>query len=542
MTGDLFAAVTRVISEPMLLIDLSGEVVAFNAVARRTFTGVVPEASVYDLVTNPKQDVHDQLHRWRRTFDPSVGTLTFTGPDGVRVRCRCYGGRADWMAAGRPAVQVRAIPVDGRDRFVQLNDRFTRESRLRRRAEGERDLSLLQEQRTRERLVRLHTLGSALALASSLREVAEVVMGTVPVATEAMGAVLGLRPEPILPEAAWPGPAGTWDLEPWIDLDRPEARALAEVTRPTTIGIPERPLGRFAPALADIDHVALCRPVWSGGEPIGVLALAVPPGSSLSPHDEHLASVALQVGQALARAGMFEREHRLALRLQRSLLPDDPGADGLDAAARYAPGSALTEVGGDFYDLFELPGGPVALVIGDVAGHGLPEASVMSELRSALRAIAIGLGEQPPEVLSELARYVDRYLPAALATVCYLVYDRETRRLLYTNAGHVPPLIVRAGGGTELLRGALEPPLGAPWDQGYASAEAVVEPGDTLLLYTDGVVERRDEALDAGIERLRRDAAVAPGLTVEELCDVLVTDKLSTAYPDDRAILTLRFP
>ncbi|MFI0722345.1 SpoIIE family protein phosphatase [Streptomyces sp. NPDC021224] len=258
-------------------------------------------------------------------------------------------------------------------------------------------------------------------------------------------------------------------------------------------------------------------------------------------------------------ARLYRREHERALILQRSLLPpDDPEAAGLDIACRYLPGSMETEVGGDWFDVIELPGHRTALVVGDVMGRGLRAAVAMGELRTAVRTLAM-LDLEPGEVLSALDEVVrglgaptpGRTRRAAakergdsdltevyLATCVYVVYDAVTRRCTIANAGHLPPAVVEPGEQPMLL----ELPRGVPLGVGgepFEESEVELGEGALLALYTDGLVESRNLPLDEGLDAFRS-SLDGPERPLEDICDhVLAT--LDTAHgEDDIALLMAR--
>ena len=220
---------------------------------------------------------------------------------------------------------------------------------------------------------------------------------------------------------------------------------------------------------------------------------------------------------------------RVSETLQRSLLPDSlPQLDGARLAYRYVPGTAA-DVGGDWYDAFELPGGELALVIGDVAGKGVEAAAVMGQVRTAIRAYALDEPD-PAKVLARTNRLVEH--GGQMVTALMAVVDPRTRTLRHASAGHLPPLLIAADGSGSFLTGSRGAPL-LIYDL-IAPAETQLEPGSTIVLYTDGLVERRDTALDRNLERLRA-AAVTAG--VDDLCDVLLATAPSGQARDDVALL-----
>jgi len=234
-------------------------------------------------------------------------------------------------------------------------------------------------------------------------------------------------------------------------------------------------------------------------------------------------------------------ERRVAHTLQRSMLTTQlPEIDGVEIAVRYLPGSPKTEVGGDWYDVIPLPDGRVGLVMGDVVGRGIDAAATMSQLRTALRAYAVE-GLQPAEVVAKLHRLVDHLRIGLSTTLVYLDLDTFTRELRYVSAGHLPVLHVPAAGPSCFLPGARSTPLGAaPAHRQIPQERLVLDPGDTVLLYTDGLVERRDDSLDIRLEALRAAVAAAPTdlqTSLEHLTTTLVEDELRV---DDIAMLALR--
>ncbi|WP_235508694.1 MASE1 domain-containing protein [Terrabacter sp. Root85] len=235
-----------------------------------------------------------------------------------------------------------------------------------------------------------------------------------------------------------------------------------------------------------------------------------------------------------------QREHQIAETLQRSLLPDRlPDVPGVALAARYVPATADVQVGGDWYDVVQLPGGLIGLAIGDVAGHGLTAAATMVQVRMALRAYALQ-DPSPPAVMRGVHQLVAQLPVPEMVTLIYLVFDPATRRIRWTNAGH-PPALAFAGGQGTYLEGALSPPVGVTVDGSFTEASQVLPPGATLLLYTDGLVERRGVSLTAGLDRLDREASAVPDDDIEALCERLIDTFLDEDHiEDDVAILAMR--
>ena len=269
--------------------------------------------------------------------------------------------------------------------------------------------------------------------------------------------------------------------------------------------------------------------------------------------------LAARAAVCIDNARLYRREHERALILQRSLLPPgDPEASGLDIACRYLPGNAATEVGGDWFDVIELPGHRTALVVGDVMGRGLRAAVAMGELRTAVRTLAL-LDLEPAEVLSaldEIARGlgtpggVQQATRAArqprdadlsevyLATCVYAVYDSVTRRCTFANAGHLPPVLVEPGEDALMLDVPPGMPLGVGGEP-FEEVEVELPEGALLALYTDGLVESRDHPLDEGLQAFVG-ALTDPSSPLEDVCDHVLNTLDTHHGEDDIALLMAR--
>ncbi|MFG3147293.1 SpoIIE family protein phosphatase [Streptomyces sp. NPDC048243] len=246
--------------------------------------------------------------------------------------------------------------------------------------------------------------------------------------------------------------------------------------------------------------------------------------------------------EAAERLRASERQQReTAVTLQRSLLPQElEEPDDLRIAATYLPGGTEAAVGGDWYDVITLGGGRTALVIGDVMGRGVRAAAVMGQLRTAVRAYA-RLDLPPHEVLQLLDGLATEIDANQIATCVYAIHDPSEGRLVYASAGHLPILVRNEDGTTHRGDEPTGPPLGTGgWL--HASGSVPLSPGSTAVLYTDGLVERRDEDLDEGIASLERALAGATG-TPQVVCDRLVRAAGVTAeHDDDVAVLVLQHP
>ncbi len=302
----------------------------------------------------------------------------------------------------------------------------------------------------------------------------------------------------------------------------------------------------LSPALAPGGVVAATVvPLVARGEAVGAIAVGQSDAVATTADLGVLPVIAGRAALALDNARLYAAERSVAETLQRSLLPQRlPSVEGVEAAARYQPGGPGVDVGGDWYDVVPLDEGRVGLVIGDVMGRGVVAASVMGQLRNALRGVALD-GLEPAEALTLLDRLLQSDDECPLATVFVAVADPRTRTLVFANAGHVPPLAVNPDGSVRWVDAPPDPPLGAsPVPPAFHQSTIVLDPGTTLLLYTDGLVERRSEGLDEGLAALAQAAslAVGGGLGPEALSGALVEWFADTdREPDDTAVLVARF-
>ena len=241
----------------------------------------------------------------------------------------------------------------------------------------------------------------------------------------------------------------------------------------------------------------------------------------------------------LAGAALRQAQSALhvARTLQRGLAPSEiPPIEDLHVAARYRTGGQ-GEVGGDWYDLLTLPNDRVAVVVGDVAGHGVGAATTMGHLRHAARAYLLEDGD-PATALARLNRLAQWILPGEIATVVIAVFPAGRSHVELTSAGHLPPLLLLDGGGS-LLDLPRAPALGVTPDPSYVTTSQAFDRNAMLVLYTDGLVERRGEPIDDGLERLRATAA-AHG-AVDDLCDRLLAGIPEGPHDDDLAVVTVRW-
>ncbi|MFG2334343.1 SpoIIE family protein phosphatase [Streptomyces sp. NPDC048604] len=280
-------------------------------------------------------------------------------------------------------------------------------------------------------------------------------------------------------------------------------------------------------------------PLIASGRPVGSCILGFDRPRGFSPEERTvLTALAGLIAQALERARRYDSEAALARGLQDALLPNRlPVRDKVDTVGRYLAGTQGMEVGGDWYDVIETGGGRLALVIGDVQGHGVAAAATMGQLRSAVRAFALG-GHAPQDVVQGTNKLLIDLDPGQFASLCYVALDPETGAALAVRAGHPPPLLRHPDGATEVLDLDGGVVLGVADDATYPVTELRLEPGAVLALFTDGLVERPGADIDDGIERLRASLAEHGLAPLTETADDLIREARQTVErPDDIALL-----
>jgi serine phosphatase RsbU (regulator of sigma subunit)/CheY-like chemotaxis protein/anti-sigma regulatory factor (Ser/Thr protein kinase) len=283
-------------------------------------------------------------------------------------------------------------------------------------------------------------------------------------------------------------------------------------------------------------------PLVASDELLGLIVLGATAEDRFDAGDLELLTLAAdRMAIAIDHVQRFAHGRQLVETLQRSLLPDRlPHHPRLELAARYLPSGLAPQIGGDWYDALELDRDRTAVMIGDVVGHGVRAATTMSELRNALRAFAVE-GHGPGAALHQLDRVVHAtFGPGMIATVLFLIIDASKGTVSISRAGHPPPALRSADGEIRFLETGNTLPLGIDDRVSSDEAEYAVSPGDTLLLFTDGLVERRRESITTGFDRLRDAFTNAPA-DVEELCDYILERTVSEqASHDDIAVLAVR--
>ncbi|MET9881856.1 SpoIIE family protein phosphatase [Streptomyces sp. NPDC006430] len=285
-------------------------------------------------------------------------------------------------------------------------------------------------------------------------------------------------------------------------------------------------------------------PLIASGRPVGSCILGFDAPRGFSPEERTvLTALAGLIAQALERAQRYDSEAARARGLQAALLPHRlPVHEHVETVARYLPGTVGMDVGGDWYDVVETNEGLLALVIGDVQGHGVAAAATMGQLRSAVRAFTLG-GNTPEQVMTGTNRLLIDLDPGQFASCCYVLLDPLSGRAWAARAGHPQPLLRHADGRTEVLDLPGGVVLGVDLDAAYPVTELRLAPGAVLALYTDGLVEEAGTDIDTGVERLRAALAAARPWPLTEMADRLVAKAGdATDRPDDIALLLASRP
>ncbi|WP_210587232.1 SpoIIE family protein phosphatase [Streptomyces sp. GESEQ-35] len=454
---------------------------------------------------------------------------------------------ADHMSIGERELEFRVLQPAGPPKWLRLRGRLLPggEGRPARLMGTVADASKLRSDVTD--VARVQRLAAALAVAGTVRDVGHAVVtalrGPLRADRIALAELEGDRlvvmvldpPEP----ESWPEVWRTeWRTE-WPDAPVRSMPTLGAALREGRAQI--WPAGTaLEPALAEVGPGGLAvLPLPAAGRMAGACLIGWD-----TPHDfgaderALLTAAAGLAGQALNRARAFDAEHELVGMLQRQLLPRRlPRLPGAEAVARYLPSTAGLELGGDWYDVIPLPDNHVALVIGDVQGHSAAAATLMGQMRTALRAYAAE-GHPPDVVVSHANRLLMELETDLFATCCYVDIDMEEGSAWCVRAGHLPPVLRHPDGSTEIAEAEGGPPLGVVTQADFPMSPLRLQPGTLVALTTDGLVESTEADIDEGMDRFARELADSDPAHLGLVADALLGNARRS---DDVALLLLRY-
>ncbi|MFI8235529.1 SpoIIE family protein phosphatase [Streptomyces sp. NPDC085900] len=491
-------------------------------------------------------DILDLFALTRAEFDGKVETLLgLTVPEDLPSLMSVV--EADHMSIGERELEFRVLQPAGPPKWLRLRGRLLPggEGRQARLVGTVADASSLRSDVTD--VTRVQRLASALATAGTVRDVSQAVVAALrkPLRADriALAELEGERlvvtvldpPEP----ESWPE---LWQLEwrsEWPDAPVRAMPTLAAALREGRAQIWPADTA-LEPALADVGPGGLAvLPLPAAGRMAGACLIGWDAPHEFGPDERALLTASAGLaGQALMRAHAFDAEHELVGMLQRQLLPRRlPTLPGAVAVARYLPATAGLEVGGDWYDVIPLPDNHVALVIGDVQGHSTAAATLMGQMRTALRAYAVE-GHPPDVVVSHANRLLLDIETDLFATCCYVDVDMEEGSAWYVRAGHLPPVLRHPDGGTEIPESDGGPPLGVMARADFPMSVLRLRPGTVIALTTDGLVESAEADIDTGMNRLAGELAASDPAHLGLVADAL----LGNAHRgDDVALLLLRY-
>jgi serine phosphatase RsbU (regulator of sigma subunit)/anti-sigma regulatory factor (Ser/Thr protein kinase)/uncharacterized protein YigA (DUF484 family) len=404
------------------------------------------------------------------------------------------------------------------------------------------------EQRALRRAARLQEVTARLARAVTTEDAARAILRGATGGVGADAASIALASDDGRSLRVSPGllSSGTLRLRPPFEISMNDRSVLAHVYRngrAMWIASADEWESKFEEGFAtqgDLGRCVYAVPIVAKGEAIGALAVYFQQERSRPSAEEAelISSFAHQAGVALERARAYEVEHEAAMTLQRNLMPEGTGYSAtVDVDGRYLPATRGVHVGGDWYDIVDRPDGTVAFAVGDIAGHGLQAAAAMGQVRSAWRALALSMTE-PNAILTSLDRFAGSVDGAFFSTILTLLLDPSRGELRYASAGHPPALVIEPDGSTRFLEGGRSVPLGLPFDLPRPQAQERLGPGSILVVYTDGLIERREEPLDRGLERLAEMASRVRAGSLTEISDGLL-EIVADDRHDDVALLTI---
>ncbi|MFF4211362.1 SpoIIE family protein phosphatase [Streptomyces sp. NPDC001796] len=454
---------------------------------------------------------------------------------------------ADHMSIGDRELEFRILQPSGEPRWLRLRGRLqpAGEGHPVRLVGTVTDASQLRPGVSD--VTRIQRLAAALATAGTVRDVSRAVVTALrgPLRADRI-ALAELESDRLVvtvldpPEPeAWPELWRTEWRSEWPDAPVRAMPTLATALREGRAAI--WPAGTpLEPALAEVGPGGLAvLPLPAGGRMAGACLVGWDSPHDFGPDERALlTAVAGLAGQALMRAHAFDAEHELIGMLQRALLPRRlPALPGAVAVARYLPTTAGLELGGDWYDVIPLPDNHVALVIGDVQGHSAGAATLMGQMRTALRAYAAE-GHPPDVVVSHANRLLVDMESDLFATCCYVDVDMEQGTAWYVRAGHLPPLLRHPDGSTEITEAEGGPPLGVVTRADYPMSPLRLQAGTVIALTTDGLVESADLDIEDGLARIAGELSAADPAHLGLVADALLAEANRS---DDVALLLVRY-
>lgn len=491
-------------------------------------------------------DILELFALTRADFDGKVETLLgLTVPEDLPSLMSVV--EADHMSIGDRELEFRVLQPSGPPKWLRLRGRLQAggEGQPARLVGTVGDASKLRSDVTD--VARVQRLAAMLATAGTVRDVSQAVVAALRKPLEAdriaLAELEGDRlvvtvldpPEP----ESWPE---LWRMEwrsEWPDAPVRAMPTLAAALREGRARI--WPAGTpLEPALADVGPGGLAvLPLPAGNRMAGACLIGWDTPHDFGPDERALLTASAGLaGQALMRAHAFDAEHELVGMLQRQLLPRRlPKLPGAVAVARYLPTTAGLEVGGDWYDVIPLPDNHVALVIGDVQGHNASAATLMGQMRTALRAYAVE-GHPPDVVVSHANRLLMDLETDLFATCCYVDVDMEEGSAWYVRAGHLPPVLRHPDGSTEMPDVEGGPPLGVVRQADFPLSVLRLQPGTVVALTTDGLVESADADIDVGLDRLAHELSLSDPADLGLVADALLGNARRS---DDVALLLLRY-
>ncbi|MER6136516.1 SpoIIE family protein phosphatase [Streptomyces sp. NPDC001815] len=531
-------------------LEMLAEAVSFPPSSSTGDFEELPSSSFSLAMDSGRVEVDDEMLELfgltRDEFDGKVETLlSMTVPEDLPTLMSVV--EADHVFVGERDLEFRILQPSGEQKWLRLRARLLpaadgRPSRL---VGTVADASKLRS--GGNEVARVQRLAAALATAGTVRDVGQAVVTALrrPLKADriALAELEGDRlvvtvldpPEP----EAWPEVWRTEWRSEWPDAPVRTMPTLAAALREGRAAI--WPAGTpLEPALADVGPGGLAvLPLPAGGRMAGACLIGWDTPHDFGPDERALLTASAGLaGQALMRAHAFDAEHELVGMLQRTLLPRRlPPLPGAEAVARYLPTTAGLEVGGDWYDVIPLPDNHVALVIGDVQGHNAQAATIMGQMRTALRAYAVE-GHPPDVVVSHANRLLMGMETDLFATCCYVDVDLAEGSAWCVRAGHLPPVLRHPDGTTEIVVTEGGPPLGVITQADFPMSPLPLQPGAVVALTTDGLVESAELDLEDGLRRLSDQLAAADTAHLGPVADALLA---GANRSDDVALLLMRY-